>query len=255
MPGTLEFAAYGEGIGDAAAVLRNNAASAGLTSPVPTCPGWTVADLVTHQGLVHRWATALIEKREPPGDAEVEAEAAAAVDLLDWFDEGMVDLLNALATAPADLDVWFFLPDASSARQGWARRQCHETTIHAVDAMAARLRRPPRPEELWFGRQLARDGIDELLCGFAQRRKYNYRAERSTRILVAPDDVDAAWTLTAGPDGTVTSPGAIPDPDVQLGGSAVGLYTGLWNRGEAFIVDGDGGVLDGLRNRLRVTWN
>ena len=29
---------------------------AGLEAPVPTCPGWTVNDLVLHMGEVHRWA-------------------------------------------------------------------------------------------------------------------------------------------------------------------------------------------------------
>ena len=71
MPNTLEFRDLGEGIGNATAVLRNNAAAAGLDAPVPTCPGWTVRDLVTHQGLIHRWATANVRGVTARPDAEV----------------------------------------------------------------------------------------------------------------------------------------------------------------------------------------
>ena len=54
MVDVLEFGAYGEAIGNAGSVVRSNAASAGLRAGVPTCPGWSVADLVTHVGTVHR---------------------------------------------------------------------------------------------------------------------------------------------------------------------------------------------------------
>lgn len=254
MPNTLEFADLGEGIGNAAAVLRNNAAAAGLDAAVPTCPDWNVRDLVTHQGLVHRWATATIRGVPAREDADVEAEAAAASDLLEWLDDGLVDLLNALAAAPADLDVPFFLLDAPAPRQAWARRQCHETTIHAIDAMAAKLGRAPDPDELWVSPALARDGIDELLLGFAPRRKYNPNAARRSRIAVVTDDGLGAWTLTIGPDGCSARLGADEDADARVTGTARGIYAGLWNRGWDFVVSGDAQVLESFLDQLRVTW-
>lgn len=254
MPNTLDFAELGEGIGDAAAVLRNNAAATGLDAAVPTCPGWTVRDLVTHQGLVHRWATATIRGVPARTDAEVEAEAAATTDLLEWLDDGLVDLLNALASAPADLDVPFFLLDAPAPRQAWTRRQCHETTIHAIDAMAAKLGRAPRPEELWFSPALARDGIDELLLGFAPRAKYNPRSSRPSRIAVASDDGLGSWTVSVGPDGCASRVGADSDADARVTGTARGLYAGLWNRGRDYAVAGDAEVLESFLDQLRVTW-
>ena len=39
--------------------------------------------------------------------------------------------------APVDLEAFVFLNDAPAPRQFWARRQCHETTIHAVDMSGA----------------------------------------------------------------------------------------------------------------------
>ncbi|MFT3861226.1 maleylpyruvate isomerase family mycothiol-dependent enzyme [Micropruina sp.] len=254
MPTTLPLAELGEGIGDATAVLRNNAAVAGLDATVPTCPDWTVRDLLTHQGLVHRWAAGMVHGEAERAEAEVEAEAAQAPDLLQWLDDGMVLLLNALAGAPADLDVPFFLDDAPSPRQAWARRQCHETTMHGVDAMAARLGRAPRPDELWFSPALARDGIDELLLGFAPRAKSNPKADAPTSIAVVTDDGLGRWTLSLDLDGTRASVGADDDADVRIAGTARGVYTSLWNRGRHFEVTGDATVVESFLNQLRVTW-
>ena len=263
MPNTSEFAELGEGIGNATAVLRNNAAAAGLDAPVPTCPGWTVRDLVTHQGLIHRWATANVRGVTARPDAEVEAEAAAASDLLEWLDDGLVDLLNALAAAPIDLDVPFFLLDAPPPRQAWTRRQCHETTIHAIDAMAARLGRAPRPDELWVSPALARDGIDELLLGFAPREKYNPRSPAPARFTVVTDDGLGAWTVSFGPDGCTARVGeaseAVGDgsadaPRARIRGTARGVYAGLWNRGRDWDVAGDAALVDDFLGQLRVSW-
>ena len=32
-------------------------------APVATCPGWTVARLVKHTGIVHRWAESIVATR------------------------------------------------------------------------------------------------------------------------------------------------------------------------------------------------
>ena len=254
MPNTLEFAALGEGIGDATAVLRNNAASAGLSAPVPTCPGWTMRDLVVHQGLVHRWAAATVRREQPRADEDVEAEAADAIDLLEWLDEGMVELLNALAGAPEQWEAPFFLQDAPPVRQAWARRQCHETTIHGVDAMAARLGRAPRPDQVWFSPGLARDGIDELLLGFAPRRRYAVTYRDAVRLSVATDDGLGAWTVSLGPDGTTATTGADVTAGTRVSGTARGVYAGLWNRGSGYNVEGDPAPLESFLEQLRVTW-
>ena len=254
MPELLDFAELGEGIGDATAVLRSNAASAGLDAVIPSRPGLAVRDLVVEQGVEHRMATAELCDRPAPSAADLRAAASAAGDLLEWLDDGMVDLLNALATAPEDLDVKFFLPDAPPARQAWSRRQCHETTIHAVDAMAARLGRAPRADELWFAPALARDGIDELLLGFAPRRRYDVRYSRKARVTVVTDDDLGAWTLELTPDGLTARVGAEADADTRVTGSARAVYTGLWNRGDEFETAGDPEPLHSFLQQLRVAW-
>ncbi len=158
----LDFAELGEGIGNATAVLRNNAASAGLDAVVPPRPGWTIRDLVVEQGREHRLAAAALRGAPAPTEQSVREELEAAPDLLEWLDDAMVELLNALAAAPEERQAWFHSGPAPADRQQAARRLCHGATVAAVNAMAARLNRLPRPDEVWFSPALARDGIDWL---------------------------------------------------------------------------------------------
>jgi uncharacterized protein (TIGR03083 family) len=254
-PPLLTLAEHGEGIGSAVSVLRNNAAGAGLAAPVPTCPGWTVLDLIAHVGVVHRWATAVVGRSEPRPEAELDAQARAAVDVLDWLDDGLVDLLNVLATAPADLQAFFFLEDAPPPREAWARRQCHETTIHAVDAMAARLGRPPTAAETWIRPRVAADGLDELLTGFVPRRREAVRSATPLTVAVHALDTEHAWTLRIGEGPVLTTREAAEPADVNLTGTAAQLYLALWNRGEEIEVTGRPGWLETWREQMRVVWS
>lgn len=239
------LADFGEGIGEAVAVVRNNALAAGLDATVPTCPGWTVLDVVVHLGAVQRWATAIVSgmdaQEAAARSASVEAEGAAAVDVLDWLDDGLVDLLNAIVRAPDDLEAFFFLKNAPAPRRAWARRQCHEASIHAVDTMAARLGRVPTPDQTWLRPGLAVDGIDELLRGFLPRRSSRVRSQEPYTVTVATTDGAHAWRLLVGTDpvqvdytsgaGNAEDSDAAADTDVVVRGEAVSLYLTLWNRG------------------------
>jgi uncharacterized protein (TIGR03083 family) len=231
IPSLLTFEKYGAGIGSAATVLRANATSARMDAPVPTCPGWSVTDLVAHEGMVHRWAADTLRGvRSDPADHEAAGQASA--DLLQWFDDGATELLDVLSKTPEGWDGWFFLPTATRPREGWARRQCHETTIHAVDAMAARLGRPPTSDEVWFDKALAVDGIDELLTGFVPRESSPLRSPQPVTIELCAEDVEATWTVTVadGPP-SVARGAAAAGADTVWRASARDLYLALWNRG------------------------
>ena len=235
--GEYGFEHWGDGIGAAATVLRANATASGLTAGVPTCPGWTVADLVVHQGMVHRWAADVLRGRTGDG-SDHEAAGRAADDLLGWFDEGATEVLDVLSKTPADWDGFFFLKNSPHKRDGWARRQCHETTIHAVDAMSARLGRLPRADEVWFSPALATDGIDELLTGFVPRRSSTLRSAEPLTIAIHATDTDARWTVQVCDDPPVVTRDGQVSPDARWSGAARDLYLLLWNRaGEG---EGDG---------------
>lgn len=254
MPTSLTFEEHGQGIGDAWTVLRDNAARAGLDAAVPTCPGWTVRQLVAHQGRIHRWASGIVRGGGPDQDIEaVEQEGLSSSDPLGWLDDGVRDLLATLAAAPADVDAWFFLHDAPPPRDAWARRQCHETTIHAVDAMSAAHGEVPKAVDTWIHAALAEDGIDELLAGFLPRKRYAAKYSAPGLVVVRTTDTGTAWTIAKDGDSSVdVRPGEPGDaPAVELQGTAAQVYLGLWNRGDEMACS-DMAFLDHWRGQVRV---
>ncbi|WP_198663440.1 maleylpyruvate isomerase N-terminal domain-containing protein [Jiangella endophytica] len=239
------------------AALRDAAVRAGFEAPVPTCPNWDVRALVTHQGMVHRWAAAQLrgEKNHDTGDS-VEA-ARTAPDLLAWFADGLDALLATIAAAPDDVDAMVFLKDAPPPRRFWARRQAHETTIHGADALAADLGRVPAAAEVAVAPELAADGVDELLAGFITRGRGKLRTDEPYTIAVRATDTGDAWLLRVEPESLTTTAGAAPEPapDAELSGTAAQLYLGLWNRGDELTATGRPSILRDWRAQVRVRWS
>ena len=69
----------------------------------------------------------------------------------------------------------------------WARRQAHETAIHRADAEIALGAWPDYPPDF------AADGVDELIIGFGQRRRYRPSAETGGSLQVRATDTGHAW--------------------------------------------------------------
>ena len=61
MPTQLAPAAHLEGFRSAMVAFVRYADRAGLQASVPTTPDWTVRQLIAHQGMVHRWAAAILK--------------------------------------------------------------------------------------------------------------------------------------------------------------------------------------------------
>ena len=121
---TLEFADLLRLIEERAAAFRGVVASApGLEVPVPTCPGWTLVDLVRHLGAGRRRWAAIVAAgpgdAPPAGAAAVEAAAPPAEReaLLDWWSASVRELLDALREAGPDRGCW----------TGWGRSQSPRT--------------------------------------------------------------------------------------------------------------------------------
>jgi uncharacterized protein (TIGR03083 family) len=232
--------------------------AAGLQARVPTCPAWTVDALVAHQAMVHRWATAHVRGDNPeavPNQTEVRD---TVTDLPAYYRDGLRGLLDALRDAPEDLEAMTFLKDAPSPRRFWARRQCHETTIHMVDALAAAEARLPTTGEAAVDAALAVDGIDEILRGFYTRGKSKLYDGEAFTMAVVPTDADRRWILQVAERLTV-EPGDPPVTDdgaaATISGSAAALYLALWNRGDEVEVTGRPELLEHWRATQRVTWS
>jgi uncharacterized protein (TIGR03083 family) len=243
----------GEGATFTAAIERGD-----VDATVPSCPGWTLRDLVRHASGVNRWATRVVTERATgPIDEELEVVAGGWPDdgdLAPWFRAGNVLLTDALRSAPDDMECWAFLR-APSAKAFWARRQLHETAIHRVDAELSSGAVSPVPVEQ------AVDGIDELLTGFLPRRSSRLVPEKPSTIAVQPTDAgDVAWLVTAGPEGARTervAGDAGAGADVAVRAAAGELYLLLWNRRDrtGLEITGDESLLDLWRSNVQVRWS
>jgi uncharacterized protein (TIGR03083 family) len=226
---------------------------------VPSCPEWTVRDLVHHLGGVHRWATGYVAgARRTQWDVDLIDVVGAWPDdrdLVSWFRAGYHGLAGALEAAPADLDCWTFLP-APSPLAMWARRQAHETAIHRVDAeLATRDDASISP----FDPHFAADGVDELLSCFLPRPRSRLRSDPPTTLRVTCADLDAGWLLQIGAEGVVTTPGRpdrLAEAACEIRAPAADLYLALWSRrpSDVFVVSGDERVLRLFLEKVNIRW-
>ena len=235
MPTTLTPDQHLAALRAAVSAFARHAQEAGLDVPVPTCPDWTVRRLIGHQGMVHRWAAANLRGRTIEIDA-TERSGRRAASPVDWLRDGAIDLVAAITAAPDDVQTVVFLNDAPGPRAFWARRQCHETTIHSVDALAAALGRYPTSADTTIDPAVAVDGIDELLAGFMTRNKSRLRSESPLVVGVAAEESPTGWLVEVGPAPavvTVAPSDEVADHcDVRLEGPAVAVYLTLWNRSD-----------------------
>ena len=235
MPTTLTPDQHLAALRDAVSAFARHAQEAGLDVPVPTCPDWTVRRLIGHQGMVHRWAAANLRGKTVEIDA-TERAGRRAPSPVDWLRDGAIDLVAAITTAPDDVQTVVFLNDAPGPRAFWARRQCHETTIHSVDALAAALGRYPTSADTAIDPAVAVDGIDELLAGFMTRDKSRCAAQSPMVVGVVAEESPTGWLVEVGQGPAVVT--VVPSDevadrcDVRLEGPAVAVYLTLWNRSD-----------------------
>ncbi len=254
MAASLAFERYLDVLGTSATRMVQTVESTGFEAEVITCPTWDGRALLAHQTMVHRWAAANV-RGEDPSEVPDEAEIRASIDDLGtYFRDGLDLVVSALREAPDDLTALVFLNDAPLAKQFWARRQAHETTIHRVDALSAELGRAPTAAEAAIDLDVALDGIDELLCGFFTRGKSKIFDGAEYDIDVTPTDADRRWTVHVAERLTATANSG-GEADIRIAGPADAIYLALWNRGDAVEVTGDDGLLDRWHASQRVRWS
>ncbi|HEY0166351.1 MAG TPA: maleylpyruvate isomerase family mycothiol-dependent enzyme [Jatrophihabitans sp.] len=201
-------------------LLRDSARQSALSAGVPSCPGWSVAQLLAHVIRVYGWANSVLCGGRPEA---FEFSAPAEEELFEVYDAGLREVVSRLRATSASAAVWTMAP-APSGKLFWARRMAHETAIHRVDAQLA----------AGFGvegfePEFAADGIDELLTGQATRFDRSGLSQDRT-ISLTPLDSNASWTLSVGPDLLSCRPAAVDGADLTVFGLASDLYQWIWNR-------------------------
>jgi uncharacterized protein (TIGR03083 family) len=211
-----------------------------LDAPIPACPGWDVAQLAGRLGGVHRWVVGWIETGE--GGRWGQGPEGPAV--VDWFEAGVVPLLDALRSLDAGATIQSFIGEQPASF--WPRRQAHEAAVHRYDMQAARGDAEP------IDAPLAVDGIDELLEVFVGTRRRVVTGAGETIHLHATDH-EGEWFITLGPDGVTWEHGH-QKGDVAVRGTASDLLLFLWNRVGPDAVDilGDASVIDRWRGSVKV---
>lgn len=207
----------------AAADLLTSVVGGGpLDVDVPSCPGWDLRRLATHVGVVHRWATSAVITGEAPSARPLEPDAGT--DMAAWLSEGADALVACLRDADPNRPTWHPFP-APQVVATWARRQAHETIVHAWDAEHAR-GGPTTP----IDPAMASDGIDEYFSVMLPRKVTRDGASLPGYSLhVHCTDVEGEW-LVAAEGVNVSIERVHAKGDAALRGPAETLLLALWGR-------------------------
>ncbi|GAA1900914.1 maleylpyruvate isomerase family mycothiol-dependent enzyme [Streptomyces durmitorensis] len=229
---------------------------ADLATPVPGCPGWTLADLIKHTGSVQRWFAALLRARiqEPPRSREVDLHLPDQEDgYADWLAESATVAADAFAATGPNLPMWAWGADQHA--RFWARRMLFETLLHRADAELALGLRPA------IDRAVAVDGIDEFLvnlpfAAFFAPHVVNLRApDRTIRFRATDGDGDGNgngdgdWLVHLRSDGfaLATADAEAATADATVRGAARDLlllvYGRLHHDDAVLSHEGDEGLL------------
>ena len=210
------------------------AARGSFERPVPTCPDWSVADLVVHIGGVWGWAARIVasgkraERPDPPHDR-------TDAPLLAWARGEAELLLDTLGAADPDADCWTFGPPSTA--RFWFRRQALETVLHTWDAVHA----IGEPEAIdpaiapaidpAIDPAIAADGVDEHLSVILPRAlRRNPGRWSGQTVHLHRTDGEGEWVVRLGPGGKVVTERAHLKADLALRGSAEALWLWATNR-------------------------
>ena len=106
-----------------------------LAASVPTCPGWSVRDLLIHHGSFQAWITGMLLEHAQFPVAPRHVDLSDEVDVIDWYVPIGDQLVAALLEVGPDVAMWDVTGQHLSG--AWARRQASETSVHRVDAQLA----------------------------------------------------------------------------------------------------------------------
>lgn len=221
-----------------------------LGETVPTCPEWTVADLVRH--VAGAYDNALGALRHGAFRTKGSPAPDLGGDPLAALDRAHRELAGELSSRkPDEHAVTWYAPDQTVGF--WIRRMVQESVIHRVDGeLGAGLEPAAIPADL------AADGIDEVLVTFLAFASASYPQVLAEHLATCDGDTlrievpDASWLVQLGPDVVTVAAGVSADADAVLRGPADAVLRWLWRRiGNAAVeLDGNRGVIGKLHQLL-----
>ncbi|MEV7415484.1 maleylpyruvate isomerase family mycothiol-dependent enzyme [Streptomyces sp. NPDC089919] len=255
MEKNLEFPDLLRLIDERSSAFREAVADApSLDVPVPTCPGWTLFDLVQHLGGGDRFWAAIVGAGAADGPPAEAVAARAALELprerevlLPWLAASTELLLSALREAGPDADCWAWWSGLQTPRTvgGVAQHRVQESAVHTYDARLAAGVTQPLPEDV------ALDGVEEFLFSCVATSSA-WPHKPTTFDFEATEG--RAWRLTVDGDGARSA--RLPAPAtgedaaaVSVRGTASELVLYLYDRipVDSLHLEGDAGLLDLLR--------
>lgn len=232
------------------AARLHEVAARDLSVPVPSCPGWTVTDLVRHVAEVYLHKTEAMRRGEWPRPWPPDLSGE---DPLAAFDRAYAGLAAEFAgRKPDESAITWFAPDQTVGF--WVRRMAQESVVHRVDAELA-LGQPFAPIPV----DLALDGIDEVLVRFLAYGSREWTEDFGDHL--ADCDGRAAlitaggerWLVKLTRQGVdVTQRGEPEGADAFVYGEPDDVLLWLWRRvgNDAVGLDGDRWLVDKLRELL-----
>lgn len=166
-----------------------------MDAPVPSCPEWTVRDLLVHLGGHHRWVRGNLDRTpedgmQPFGAYEPAPEGGAAAG---WVEEGVAALADRLAEVGPGRRCWTWVPDLDATTGFWARRTANETAVHRWDLQNA----AGEPEPFEAGQAV--DALDEFLSIMEVVGSDRLRGQGEI-IHLHSTDHDGEWLVRLAPD-------------------------------------------------------
>jgi uncharacterized protein (TIGR03083 family) len=206
-------------------------------TPVPTCDGWTIADLLAHTGEVFLWAARIAREQSPSRLPRDEIDWGVPTDPRDlpaWIASGSPTVLESFRSSDpaAPMWAWGWPKDGSF----WPRRMVHEIGVHRADAELALGLAPT------FDPEVAADGVDELLDNLPHAAYFAPAVATlrggGTLHLHAPDAA-TSWLVTLVDDGFRWERTESVGTDVEVTAPAGDLLLAMYGRPASIEVDGD----------------
>jgi uncharacterized protein (TIGR03083 family) len=168
--------------------LQDAVTETGPDVAVPSCPGWTVADLVEHLTSLLRWVRESVARgvTTKPDDRVTPVPRPDWPDALDGLRRELTGTIETLDALDPEFPAWTWPAQAKKAGF-WQRRMAHEVSVHRWDAELAAGR--PTPIET----KLAADGVNEVLDTWLPAGRRSGSTEMHGVVHLVATDASYEW--------------------------------------------------------------